>query len=151
MVATAAISAIKSWTVWTGALVLIFPPDLGINQKRKKIRMARKPKVKLYLGFRTPDGKQSPYCPGAQARLSPALYPSWGGRSWHRFPFRVQETRSHSSIQGDGQAGRISHSTSCVELGIRLEKLLESCYIEVMKRSLQLRSLRLLSRSRLSY
>jgi hypothetical protein len=26
--------------------------------------MRRKPKAKLYLRFRTPDGKQSPYCPG---------------------------------------------------------------------------------------
>lgn len=25
--------------------------------------MPRKPKAKLYLRFRTPDGKQSPYCP----------------------------------------------------------------------------------------
>jgi len=31
------------------------------------------------------------------------------------------------------------------------ENLLDSCYIEFMKRSLQLRSLRLLGRSRLSY
>lgn len=37
--------------------------------------MPRKPKAKLYLRFRTLDGKQSPYCP-ALLTASPVFVPS---------------------------------------------------------------------------
>ncbi len=38
--------------------------------------MRRMPKAKLYLRFRTPDGKQSPYCPALFDHKS-RIRPSW--------------------------------------------------------------------------
>jgi hypothetical protein len=49
--------------------------------------MRRKPKTKLYLRFRTPDGKQSPYCPALfdhKSRICPFWCLVKGVEEFHR-------------------------------------------------------------------
>lgn len=65
--------------------------------------MHRKPKAKLYLRFRTPEGKQSPYCPALfdhKSRIRPF---------WCLVSFREDEV---SVVE----ATDVNHDTKCIRV-----------------------------------
>lgn len=62
--------------------------------------MGRKPKAKLYLRFRTPDRKQSPYCPALfdhKSRIRPFWCLVKGAEEFHR------DGTYHSRVKRDGK------------------------------------------------